>query len=172
MGNEILAPILSILFNYTFELGLFPQIFKVAKVIPIYKSGNKDLVNNYRPISLLSSLSKVLEKLIKTRFVNFFEKHDIFYDYQYGFRKKHGVIHALLDVTTLGFDAIQNRNYTALVLIDLRKAFDSVSHEILLKKLYHYGIRAQLMHLLIAIFLLVNNLFLFTVVTLQQIQLI
>ena len=134
MGNELLAPILSIFFNYTFELSLFPQIFKVAKVIPIYKSENKDLVNNYPPISLLSSLSKVLEKLIKTRFVNLFEKHDVFCDYQYGFRKKNNdMIHALLDVTTLGFYAVQNRNYTALVLIDLRKAFNTLSHEIMQK---------------------------------------
>ena len=92
LGNEILATILSVFFGVVFELGIFPQIFKTAKVVPIFKAGDKHLVRNYRPISLLSCLSKVLEKVIKNRFINFFEKHEIFYDFQYGFREKRGVI--------------------------------------------------------------------------------
>ena len=72
LGNEILAPILSIHFGVVFELGFFLQIFKTAKVVPIFKAGDKHLVRNYRPISLLSCLSKVLEKVIKNRFLNFF----------------------------------------------------------------------------------------------------
>ena len=139
--NKILSPVLSLFFECVFELGVFPQIFKTAKVIPIHKSGNKKLVSNYRPTSLLSSLSKVLNKLIKHRLVNFFNKHNVLYDYRCGFRKKHSVIHALLDVTTLTYDAMQNNSYTALLLMDLRKAFDIVSHHILLHKLYHYGVR-------------------------------
>ena len=140
IGNKILAPVLSLLFECVFELGVFPQIFKTAKVIPIHKSGSKKLVSNYRLISLLPSLSKVFEKLIKHRLVNFFNKHNVLYDYQYGFRKKHSVIHALLDVTTLTCDAVQKNSYTALLLMDLRKAFDTVSYHILLHKLYHYGV--------------------------------
>ena len=85
----------------------------------------------YRPISLLLSSSKVLEKLIKTRLLKYFEKHKIFYDYQYGFRNKHSIVHALLDVPSLSYDAKQNSQFAAL-LMDLRKAFDSVSHKILL----------------------------------------
>jgi len=90
---------------------------------------------------LLSSLSKILEKSIKNWFLNFFEKHKVFYEYQYGFRQKHSVIHALMDVTTLTYDQIQNKAYTSLLFMDLRKAFDTVSHEILLRKIHHYGIR-------------------------------
>ena len=124
-----------------FELGFFPQIFKTAKVVPIFKAGDKHLVRNYCPISLLSCLSKVLEKVIKNRFINFFEKHEISYDFHYGFRKKRGVMHALLDVIISVNDTIENNNFTALLLMDLRKAFDTVSHQILLQKLLHYGIR-------------------------------
>ena len=124
-----------------FELGFFPQIFKTAKVVPIFEAGDKHLVRNYRPISLLSCLSKVLEKVIKNRFINFFEKHEIFYDFQYGFREKRGVMHALLDVIIPVYDAIEHNKFTALLLMDLRKAFDTVSHQILLQKLLHYGIR-------------------------------
>ena len=141
MGNEVLAPILSIYFGLVFELGSFPQIFKTAKVIPIFKSSTKNLVNNYRPISLLPCLSKVLEKVIENRFLNFFEKNKIFYSYQYGFREKRSVTHALLDVITQGYNAIEQKSFTALLLMDLRKAFNTVSHRILLQKLLHYGIR-------------------------------
>ena len=123
-----------------FELGLFPKIFKTVKVIPIFKSGNKKHIQNYRPISLLPSLSKVLEKLIKNHLMNFFGKYEIIYDYQFGLKENHSVVHALLDVSVQTLDAIQNKQHTALSLMDIRKAFDIVSHKIL-QKLYHYGIR-------------------------------
>ena len=112
LGNEVLSPILSQLFFHVFELGYFPQIFKTSKVIPVFKSGNKRLVNNYRPISLLPCLFKVLEKLIKTRFPKFFDKQHILYkcQYRYGFRKNHSVVHALLDVTSDCYDSIQEKN--------------------------------------------------------------
>ena len=141
LGNEILAPMLSIYLGVVFELGFFPQIFKTPKVVPIFKAGDKHLVRNYRPISFLSCLSKGLEKVIKNRFINFFEKHEIFYDFQYGFREKRCVMHALLDVITPAYDAIEHNEFTALLLMDLRKAFDTVSYQILLQKLLHYGIR-------------------------------
>ena len=83
----------------------------------------------------------MLEKLIKIRFVKFFDKYDILYAYQYGFREGHSVLHSLLDVTSFGYDFIQNKENIAMLLMDLRKAFDTVSHNILLQKLYHYGIR-------------------------------
>ena len=124
-----------------FELGIFPKIFKTAKVILIYKPGSKNLVNNYCPISLLPCLSKVVEKVIKNKLVSFLEKQKIFYDYQYGFREKRSVLHALLDVITPGYDAIEQNKFRALLLMDLRKACDTVSHRILLHKLLHYGIR-------------------------------
>ena len=85
LGNEVLAPVLSYYFSCAFELGVFPNYFKTAKVISIFKSGNKNLVSNYCPISLLTTLSNVREKLIKGRLVKFFDKHNIWYKHQYGF---------------------------------------------------------------------------------------
>ena len=98
-------------------------------------------MRNYRHISFLSCLSKVLEKVIKNRFINFFEKHEIFYDFQYGFREKRSVMHAPLDVIIPVYDAIEHNKFTALLLMDLREAFDTVSHQILLQKLLQCGIR-------------------------------
>ena len=141
LGNEVLAPILTAYFTWAIEKEIFPCTFKTVKVVPIFKTGNKNSVNNYRFISLLPSLSKILEKLIKIRFVKFFDKYNILYDYQYGFREEHSVLHLLLDVTSFGYDSIQNTGNIAMLLMDLRKAFDTVSHNILLQKLYHYGIR-------------------------------
>ena len=148
MVEEILAPVLFLYFVHAFELGLFPKIFKTAKLIPIFKSGNKQNIQNYCPISLLPSLSKFLEKLIKNRLINFFDKYEIIYDYQYEFRENRSVVHRLLDVSVQTLDAIQNKQHTALLLMDIRKAFDTVSHNIVLQKLYHYGIREFALKLL------------------------
>ena len=115
--------------------------FKTAKVIPIFKSGNREILGNYRPIALLSNLSKILEKLIKIQFDKFFFLDKVLYANQYGFRNNHSVNHALLDVVTNCYDALHCSQHTALLFMDLRKAFDIVSHKILLHKLHHYGIR-------------------------------
>ena len=110
-------------------------------MIPIFKSGNKGNIGNYRPIALLPNLSKSLEKLIKNRFTKFFCKNKILYPNHYGFSKNHSVIHALMDILTNAYDAINNKHYTALIFMDFCKVFDTVCHKILLDKLYHYGIR-------------------------------
>ena len=83
--NKVLAPIICEYFAFVFEQSVFPQILKMAKVIPIFKSGNRSFTSNYRPMSLLPSLSKVVEKLVKNRLICFFDKHNILYNYQYGF---------------------------------------------------------------------------------------
>ena len=141
MGGEILAPVLSLYFGHAFELGLFPKIFKNA--LKLHQSSNLEinkLFQNYRPISLFPSLSKILEKLIKNRWIKFFDMYEIIYDYRYGFRENHSVVHAPLDVNVQTLDAIQNKQHTALLLMDIRKAFHTISHKILLQKLYLYGI--------------------------------
>ena len=91
---------LCLYFSVVIDLGVFPHKL-------IFKAGDKQIPSNYRPISLLPNLSKLLEKFIKTQLLNLFEKHNVFYPSQYDFRKKCSVIHALLDVTTNAYDEIQ-----------------------------------------------------------------
>ena len=139
-AKELAWP-LSMLFNYSFSYGIFPDCLKIAKIIPVFKNGDKSEINNYRPISILSPFSKILEKLIYARTIEFCNKHSIIIPTQYGFRAKHCTSHALLDVTTTAFDNIQQNKYTALLFLDLKKAFDTVNHQILLEKLHYIGIR-------------------------------
>ena len=145
---KILAYPLSVLVNQSFELGYFPSCLKTAKVIPLHKTGEKCLPTNYRPISILTCFSKIFERLIFTRLTNFFDKHSVISPTQYGFRKHHSTSHAILDIVTKTYDNINNNKYTGLVFLDLKKAFDTVSHEILIGKLKHYGIRGQAHELL------------------------
>ena len=99
-------------------------------MIPIFKSGNNDNIGNYRTIALLPNLSKILKKLIKNHFTKFFCKNKILYPNQYGFGENYSVIHALMDILTNAYDAINNKHYTALIFMDFRKAFDTVCHKI------------------------------------------
>ena len=92
--------------------------------------------------SLLPTLSKILEKLIKTRMIKIFHKYQVLYKFQYGFREKHSVLHALLHVNIFPLGAIQNKQQTALLFMEVFKALDTVSHNILHQKLYHYVIGA------------------------------
>ena len=124
-----------------FSNGIFPNALKIAKVIPIHTSGSKQVVENYRPISLLSPFSKIVEKIIKTRLLSFLDKNKILYERQSGFRKKHTTMFPLIDVVTECFEKINNRMYTCVIALDIKKAFHSVNHTILLQKLSHNGTR-------------------------------
>ena len=122
-------------------MGLFPNSLKIAKVVPIYKSGDKRNPSNYRSISILSRFSKIFEKLIFTRLDSFICKHSILASNQYGFRGESFTMHAVTDVITAAYDNISANLHTGLVFLDIKKAFDTVNHEILMQKLEHYGIR-------------------------------
>ena len=137
----MITPYLIHLFNVCFNNGLFPEVLKVSKVIPIYKSGDKTKVNNYTPISLLPSLSKVMEKLLVVRLTSFLNASGILYDRQYGFRKKRTTTQAVLDLVTNLYDNISKNKLSSLVTVDLTKAFDTINHKISLEKLDYYGIR-------------------------------
>ena len=127
--------------NLSLIQGIFPDELKKAKIIPLYKSNDPMLFNNYRPISLLPLFSKVLERIMYNRIIKFINKHKILYKYQFGFRKDHSTYMALIILIDKITSALDNGNFTIAVLIDFRKAFDTVDHEILLHKLHHYGIR-------------------------------
>ena len=113
VAAKVLATPLSILFNYSFRYGIFPDCLKTAKVVPIFKKGNKNEINNYRPISLLSTFSKILEKLICKRMRKFLDKHSIVSVNQYGLRYSLSTTHAMLDVLTSTYDNINDNTITA-----------------------------------------------------------
>ena len=138
----IVDPLTHIL-NFSITSGLVPINMKIAKVIPIFKKGDKKEVNNYRPISLLTGISKILERIIYTRLINFLQVNDIFSNFQFGFRQKHSTSHALLTFIEKVTQAIDKHSHMLGIFLDFSKAFDTINHKILLKKLYHYGIRGK-----------------------------
>ena len=135
--NSIVDPLIHLL-NFSITSGLVPKNMKIAKVIPIFKKGDKQEVNNYRPISLLTGISKILERIIYTRLINFLQINDIFSNFQFGFRKKHSTSHALLTFIEKVTQALDNHSHMLGIFLDFSKAFDTIDHKILLKKLYHY----------------------------------
>ena len=148
VAGHVLTSYLPHFFALAFNFGIFPDAFKIAAVTPVYKSDDKSKVTNYCPIAVLPCLFSILEKLIKARLVSFFEKHHELYSHQYGFRSNHSTIHALLDITSTLYDNLNNNMLSRSVMIDLKKAFDTVSHERLLLKLEHYRVRGVALHLL------------------------
>ena len=127
--------------NTSFQEGVFPTQLKSARVIPVFKEGSKCDVENYRPISLLSSFSKIYEKLMYNRIIAFLELNNSLHENQYGFRSGRSCEHALLTAQKTLLDSLSNHQVSLLLLIDFSKAFDMVDHNILLKKLQNYGIR-------------------------------
>ena len=127
--------------NLSFTSGSFPKSLKYAKVIPIFKSNSKFEVCNYRPISILPICNKIFEKLMYSRVTDFITKHNIIFPHQIGFQKLKSTSMAILDVCSELVDAIENKKFPCCVFLDFAKAFDTVNHEVLLKKLEHYGIR-------------------------------
>ena len=141
---DLMAPIIAHLVNVSQATGVFPENGKIARVIPIYKNkGSKQLYENYRPVSLLPILSKIIERLIYNKLFDFLVRYDIIFDSQYGFRTGHSTTHATLDFIQTIEDSIEKNEYAIGVFCDLSKAFDTLNHKVLLTKLEHYGIRGS-----------------------------
>ena len=139
---ELRKPITDV-FNYSFETATYPSKLKIAKVLALYKKSSKFLPENYRPISLLSCLDKIFEKLIHKRLMAFINKYKILILEQYGFLKNHSTMSALIDVIDNVRNYIDQGELALGIYLDLKKAFDTVNHPILLSKLEHYGFRGH-----------------------------
>ena len=127
--------------NKSIESGHVPVAMKLAKVVPIYKSKDKQMLNNYRPISLLPIFSKILEKVILHKLFNFLDINNTLFSSQYGFRKNHSTVNAVTELVSHVIKAMDRKENTICVFLDLSKAFDTVNHNIMLRKLEFYGIR-------------------------------
>ena len=131
---------LTLIINQSLITGIFPDQLKIAKVIPLYKKDNADMVNNYRPVSLLNALSKVFEKAAFNQLYKYFKENKLFYKNQYGFRDEHSTELASLELIDRVINDLDKKKNPVTVYMDLSKAFDTLDHSILLHKLKFYGI--------------------------------
>ena len=132
---------LAILFNRSINGGIFPQLFKIAKVVPLFKNDSPLTVSNYRPISLLPIISKIFERLMYNRLISFINKYNIITPNQYGFQAQKSTELAINEICNNINKTLENKESAFCIFLDFAKAFDTVNHNILLNKLEYYGIR-------------------------------
>lgn len=145
--NIIYIP-LTKLINNCFRANTFPSGLKKAIVVPIFKAGDSALPSNYRPISLLPIISKILEKCMALRIADFFETNNLFSASQFGFRQGRSTVLGILDLVSNIMESFEAREYHAATFYDLSKAFDCVTHSILLRKLQYYNFHTNSIELL------------------------
>ena len=134
--------------NFCLVERIFPESLKTAKVVPLYKKGEKTDPGNYRPISLLSTISKVLEKILLKKLMKFCVKIILLLSNQFGSRSKMSCVHAVATLTEYIRNVIANKSTGQASFIDLSKTFDTIDHEMMLLKLERYGFRAPILELL------------------------
>ena len=136
---------LSHIINCSLLSGIVPSKLKIAKVIPIFKNGHREDMYNYRPISILPCFSKNVEKIIANRLLSFLLKYNILYDHQFGFIPGKNTTHAILSLVDYLINSFEDNKLTCGIFLDISKAFDTIEHNILLNKLYKYGIRGNML---------------------------
>lgn len=149
-GKHCISDALSSIINVSLSTGIFPDALKIAKVTPVFKSGDLSSVENYRPISVLNNFSKIFENVISNRLIGFLDKHNIITPSQCGFRRGYSTSMALITFSDYLAQAKDNKEHVISIFVDLSKAFDTVDHKILAAKLYRYGIRGKPLDLLVS----------------------
>ena len=143
ISSELAVPIKDII-NQTFASAVFPDSLKIAKVTPLYKKKNESyLIENYRPISILPSVSKVFERIMHNQVYNYFRNTNLFFKHQYGFRSEHSTEFAALELVDRIYFNMDINKLPLNIFMDLSKAFDTLDHEILLYKLEYYGLSGK-----------------------------
>lgn len=143
IASDVLTEPVTYIINESIKKGVVPDAFKISCITPIFKSGDKTDPSNYRPISILPSLNKILERIIYDQILNYLDQHKILNNNQFGFRKNHSTELAILELTDNLRKSIDNKEITCGLFLDFSKAFDTVDHQILLSKLHKYGIRGN-----------------------------
>ena len=147
IANEEISLILSKLFNKMIEVGIYPSLLKYYRTTPVHKKGSKTDIKNYRPISVLKTIDKIFEKLLYSRLEGFFSKFNLFSDNQFGFSKGKSTGIAVTKLIHTITEHLNDNTYSMCIFADLSKAFDTVSHELLVKKLSRYGVRGIVLKL-------------------------
>ena len=136
----ILAKSITVLCNLSISLSSLPDDCKHAKLKPLFKKGNKDEPKNHRPISFLPQISKVIEKIVHEQIQEYLNSNNILYRYQSGLCPYHSTDTCLSYLSDKIMKGFENRMFSGMTLIDLQKAFDTIDHEIFLKKMKHTGL--------------------------------
>ena len=139
LAANIVVPTLTLIFNQSIEKGIFPDEWKSAKVTPIFNNGSRTDLENYRPISVLPVVAKIFEKAAYNQLYNYFNDNNLLADCQSGFRSLHSTLSAMLEVTNHWSMNVDNGFLNGVLFIDLKKAFDTIDHEIIMRKLSFYG---------------------------------
>ena len=138
-GASIISSPLTYVINLSLECSQVPNAFKTAKVLPLFKKGDRNNCGNYRPVSILPVVSKIFERVVCNQLQEYLYDNNLLYVNQSGFRKHHSTDTALISLSNMIFENMDQGNFTGLILLDLQKAFDTVNHEILLHKLKLIG---------------------------------